>query len=113
MTRPKKNVKTTADVRQKRWRTIVSPQTCDKNKIRSLEVKLDEKKCLKFIGNSCVFSILVKSFKKYDFGMRISIGKISAAALLYIISTNRLRKALRVISKRAVNRQPCFREEGL
>ena len=31
----------------------------------------------------------MKSFKKYDFGMRISIGKISAAALLYIISTIR------------------------
>ena len=40
----KKNVKTTADVRQKIGLTIVSPQTCDKNKIRFLEVNLDEKK---------------------------------------------------------------------
>ena len=45
----------------------MSLQTCDKNKIRFLDVNLDEKKCLKSIGNSCVFSILVKSFKKYDF----------------------------------------------
>ena len=76
-------------MRQKIGRTIVSPQTCDKNKIRFLEVNLDEKKCLKSIGNSCVFSILVKSFKKYDFGMRVFSGRFSAAALLYIISTIR------------------------
>ena len=76
--------------------------TCDKKVAersfrprRVTKIKLDflrwiwtKKKCLKSIGNSCVFSILVKSFKKYDFGMRISIGKISAAALLYIIITN-------------------------
>ena len=96
MTRPTKNVKTTADVRQTIGGAIVSPQTCDKNKIRFLEVNLDEKKCLKFIGISCVFSILMKSFKKYDFGMRISIGKISRVALLYIISTIRLGQALPV-----------------
>ena len=90
-------VKTTADVRHHLSAPRISPQTCDKNKISFLEVNLDEKKCLKSIGNSCVFSILVKSFKKYDFGMRVFSGRFSAAALLYIISTIRLRKALRVM----------------
>ena len=40
----KKNVKTAGDVRQKSCVPFVSPETCDKNKIRFLEVNLDEKK---------------------------------------------------------------------
>ena len=87
------------------------PQTCDKKgasrsfrRRRATKIKLaflrwiwTKKKNFKSIGNSCVFSILAKSFKKYDFGMRFSKQKISAAALLYIISTITLRKALQVM----------------
>ena len=39
-----KNVKTGADVRQKERRALKKHYTCDKNKMRFLEVNLDENK---------------------------------------------------------------------
>ena len=44
MKRPKKIIKITADVEQKERRSLKKRYTCDKNKMRVLEVNLDENK---------------------------------------------------------------------
>ena len=53
-TAKKKNVKTAADVQQKRRLTVKNAYTCSKNKIRILEVNFCENKIVKiqlvFIG---------------------------------------------------------------
>ena len=57
-------VKTTADVRQKKGRAVVSPQTCDKTKIRFLEVNLDEKNMFKIHWEFMCFWHFSEKFKK-------------------------------------------------
>ena len=47
MTRQKKNVKTAADVQQKKWVTVKNAYTYSKNTIRILEVNFYENKIVK------------------------------------------------------------------
>ena len=42
MKRTKKNVKTAADIEQKEWHSLKKHYTCDKNKMRFLEVNFCE-----------------------------------------------------------------------